>query len=461
MGWFKKRLAKHPMLDLIKNPKKANAAIAAIDAGQRASNIGYLSEKKMRKLIKQLSHDSGTFGIPARKLEAQGLHAEPILLEALSDPDFLRQVGSSDHFLDRKPAETVIQLLRECGSSKCLPTLRFLWSNKELKDDSIAMFARHCAPEQLNEISPHLTEQDRSLIDSVSTSLQNRFSKQSENNTARQTTINFLTDYLYNDEEKINSSVLEAIAEIDHNTASEILLDPKLLFTIHPNQYFALKQIVESKIHLPENTITKLFSLDLDADSSVFVLHACASTMHSPEWEQRLEQILESLPSITDKFNRGYLVDKIADTIAARLGYESSYQMYNFGCSPDEATPIQIQLCDLDAFRREVSNGGLLQFFFNSSGTYWKPILNAMQTINHQETITILEKAIQTIGLSNSDTTRDAIHKKLGTLTEMQEQKLDTLDKSYYEISDEFECKIIYFVLQNRNELMSLAPKTT
>ena len=106
--FFKKRQAKHPMLDLIRDPKKAKAASIAIKDGKEASAVGYLSEKRMRKLVKQLAYDSSLFGNTAKKLDAQGRHAEKVLIEALGNPHFLALESVSGHVFDSPPSKTVL-----------------------------------------------------------------------------------------------------------------------------------------------------------------------------------------------------------------------------------------------------------------------------------------------------------------------------------------------------------------
>ena len=93
MGWnpFSKK-AKHPMLGLIRNKGYANAVQEQLQAQRDADSSGMMSAREMRKCVKQLQHQSNTFSIPARKLRAQGRHAEPVLLEALNAPKFLAMI---------------------------------------------------------------------------------------------------------------------------------------------------------------------------------------------------------------------------------------------------------------------------------------------------------------------------------------------------------------------------------
>lgn len=330
-------------------------------------------------------------------------------------------------------------------------------NNSKLQKDSIATFAQLCSPDQLDELRPFLDSTSRSPLNKVCTAFQNRFYERTGDDLVRNKVIHFLKDYLFNAELKINLDVIKAIAEIDQEAAASILLNPDLLYSGPPNQYWVLRQIAESNIPLSPKQANHLFSQELSEKESAYILCASATTLPEAQWDTELFRLLDLLPSIPKRFDRSSISDSLADAVAIKLGYTSSFTLYNFECDADEATPIQLQLCDLDAFQREVNNGGLLQFFFNNTGAYWKPILAATREINHPQTTDLIEKAVKVIGLTENDTTRQSIHQKLKMLSEPQEQSLDQLTETYYELSADLNAQIIRYVLQNRKELAALS----
>lgn len=449
------------MLDLTRDPKKSRAASNAIEAGQNASSVEYLSERKMRNLIRELAQDSGIFGIPARKLTAQGLHAEHVLLEALSNPEFLLLKPVTNHTFDSTPAATAIHLLSECGSTQSLDTLRYLMTVEPFEDDALAMFARLCDPEHLDELRSYLTDTNPSRLESVCNALSNRFYDAPKNNPQSIPFIEFLTPYMFNDDKRMNRDVIKTITEINKEVAAGILLKPEYLFVEQRTREIVLNQIARSNIPLPSGLATKLFEMDIDLSESADILKGCATTWPGKHWDLKLKSLLNALADTPQdpgysKLQHSMLTDTLSDAVAVRLGYESSFELFNFdgeAGEAGEATPTQRTLRTLSAFKYELSNGGFLQFFFNSAGASWKQTIEAAQKIYSPQVTRLLKQAVATIKLTDTDTTRDAVHKRLEDLSETQENTLDELSSEFYKISNLFKVQIIRYVLEHRSEL--------
>lgn len=228
-------------------------------------------------------------------------------------------------------------------------------NNTKLQNNALATFAQLCDPDQLDELRPYLDLTARSPLNKVCTAFQNRFYERTGDDLVRNKVIHFLKDYLFNAEQKLNLDVIKAIAEIDQKSAASILLNPDLLFSGPPNQYWVLRQIVQSNIPLSTEQASRLFSQELSEKESACVLCASATTLSDTQWETELFRLLDLLPSIPKRFDRSSIMDSLADAVAIKLGYASSYELYNFQCDADEATPLQLQLCDLDEKYYEMS----------------------------------------------------------------------------------------------------------
>jgi hypothetical protein len=96
----------------------------------------------------------------------------------------------------------------------------------------------------------------------------------------------------------------------------------------------------------------------------------------------------------------------------------------------------------------EIYNGGLNQFFFNSSGQYTIETLEALGEIGATESMTILEKAISFWPNSyvpqNTMTRRQELLEKV---EQIANPEWEELDKAYYKDKDRITEKLFQFIL--------------
>lgn len=95
---------------------------------------------------------------------------------------------------------------------------------------------------------------------------------------------------------------------------------------------------------------------------------------------------------------------------------------------------------NIGELEREVNNGGLNQYFFNSSGQNCFETMRALKRTGKMETAKILERAINLINPENL--TEEEIIEKLRehSVLELDDdktnEKLDSLDELFYEYPD-------------------------
>jgi len=134
------------MLRLIRDARYARRTSEILQANREADAVGMLSERELAKCIEQLRRDPSDYGIPARKIRAQGRHAEQSLHAALADPGFVALTTDSQGILDDSPAETALNLLADCGSEHSIPTVQRFLDHPQLGRTALRVFLEHCTP---------------------------------------------------------------------------------------------------------------------------------------------------------------------------------------------------------------------------------------------------------------------------------------------------------------------------
>jgi HEAT repeat protein len=100
-------------------------------------------------------------------------------------------------------------------------------------------------------------------------------------------------------------------------------------------------------------------------------------------------------------------------------------------------------------FDAEVCNGGLDQYFLNSSGDQWKDALEGLKAMKDNKRADILEKAIAKFGESGPSTEREKRLDQLSALIRKDEASFETLNDNYYDVEPPLEVVMNRYVLDN------------
>lgn len=109
--------------------------------------------------------------------------------------------------------------------------------------------------------------------------------------------------------------------------------------------------------------------------------------------------------------------------------------------SPEERTTYAV-----DAFQREVSNGGFAQYLCNSSGALAGELLDALRAVGAEIYRPALA-ALLTAWLEDEEERRKLLDE---VLTERVSERLDQCDERFYECSGDLEQLLYRCIVQNR-----------
>ena len=113
--------------------------------------------------------------------------------------------------------------------------------------------------------------------------------------------------------------------------------------------------------------------------------------------------------------------------------------------SPEERTTYAV-----DAFQREVSNGGFEQYLCNSSGALAGELLDALRAVGAERVAEIYRPALAVYpgGWPADEEERRALLDE--ALTERVSDLVDQCDERFYECSDDLEQLLYHCIVQNR-----------
>ncbi len=112
--------------------------------------------------------------------------------------------------------------------------------------------------------------------------------------------------------------------------------------------------------------------------------------------------------------------------------------------SPEERTA-----CAVDAFQREVNNGGFEQYLYNSSGAMAGELLDALHAVGADCVAEIYRPALAALPgkLPADEEERGALLDE--ALTESVSERLDRCDGRFYERSGDLEERLYRYIVEN------------
>ena len=110
--------------------------------------------------------------------------------------------------------------------------------------------------------------------------------------------------------------------------------------------------------------------------------------------------------------------------------------------------PTQKHYLAVLMFDGEVNNGGLSQYFFNSSGDYWRDALAGLEAMGFKERLVVLSTAIGKFGKGGPSEDRERRQNQLAKL-ERKSDAFEGLDDAYYKSKEFVEVFAKRYVLKN------------
>ncbi|MGJ8696587.1 MAG: DMP19 family protein [Verrucomicrobiaceae bacterium] len=148
--------------------------------------------------------------------------------------------------------------------------------------------------------------------------------------------------------------------------------------------------------------------------------------------------------------------DRVAEGAAAGLlcshgleGFEQriweSEEKSGYDSLPDHQRYYSaVFMCDA-----EVNNGGLAQYFVNSSGDNWRDALAGLESMGSTDRLVVVREAISLFGSDGPSENRDKRQDQLSKLYKKNDSIFDALESRYYDSDEVIEVLATRFVLAN------------
>jgi len=240
------------------------------------------------------------------------------------------------------------------------------------------------------------------------------------------------------------------LLHIDQTRATELFLSERVFTPSALSLHEALEALADERIAVPRDQLLTLIA-DLEK-----------SEMKYPK-THALGESLRLLGQHKFAGDRPFLEARTSSSeprvaVGAAAGLIASFDLEGFeqriwdevntkGFSALE--PAQKQYLAVLMYDGEVNNGGLSQYFFNSSGDHWREALAGLEAMGFSERLTVLREAVSKFGKDGPFQDRARRQEELAKLARKNDALFDALDDRYYKSKEVIEMLTMRYVLKN------------
>ncbi len=127
-------------------------------------------------------------------------------------------------------------------------------------------------------------------------------------------------------------------------------------------------------------------------------------------------------------------------------------ELCNYGDEMNELTESQKYFFYNQNLEREINNGGINQYFINSSGNYAHQTIQSLQAINATITADILQKAIDLFPNKNVPQDQEERIASVKKIEEDANEIWEELDKKFFEYADDLNSLNLDYIRKNKTE---------
>lgn len=240
------------------------------------------------------------------------------------------------------------------------------------------------------------------------------------------------------------------LLEFDSVSGKEYLLSPEILRLGFPCLHDLLAVLAEKNISVQRDRLLDMIQ-QLEAREMNYPDNYSLSRSLRLLGQHRNQQDRNFLQVRTQNSNRevaegaalGLLEWAGLEGFRDRLWKKESAQGFNALTKPEK---FYLAVMKLDG---EVNNGGISQYFFNSSGDSWQEAEAGLEAMDFKQRSAILHEAIEKFGTNKPSADREVRQEQLAKLARKDDKLFDALNTRYYESTEVLDVLVNAYVIEH------------
>ena len=240
------------------------------------------------------------------------------------------------------------------------------------------------------------------------------------------------------------------LPKLDETRALKIFLRPEIFFTGSPILPDVLRALHEEKATVPRGLLLEIIAGLGTLEVKYPHTHALADALlllgrHREGQDRGTLQALMEHPDkdVAAGAAAALLASHGMEDVHDRLA-EKERSAGHLTPAPAQRHYLAVYICDA-----EILNGGITQYFFNSSGDTWPDALAGLKAMGFRERLAILEKALAMFGKHAPSTDHGTRQNQLAKRFRKDDTMFDELESAWYESTEVVEVFLARYVLEH------------
>jgi HEAT repeat protein len=389
-----------------------------------------------------------------RILRGLGSRVHPVLLQVLADASLrTKLVTPTGEILGGIPEAPVNRVCKLLGDSPPVEAIGLVTPflnepSEQIRKDVALVLGSIGTPEIASPLRKAMADSDEYVRDYALIGLKRAIKSQRLNDECSHMLHGDIQKLLV--EGKNAGAAAGLLLHFNQERAVELFLSDAIFTPNHKSLHEALNALAEAKVAVPRERLLAIIA-QLEAGD---LKYPCNYALR--EALRLLGQRKSSEDQTLLRARMQHKDRKVAEGASAGLLASHSLEnfrqrLWNIEGQPglDLLTAPQRHCRAILILDAEVNNGGLSQYFVNSSGDHWRDALAGLNALGSKERASVLYEAVAKFGGTGPSEDRTARLSQLAKLVQDDEDVFETLEQRYYESTEVVEVMMTCYVLDH------------
>jgi len=248
----------------------------------------------------------------------------------------------------------------------------------------------------------------------------------------------------------------ECLLGLDRERAARLLASPENLRRSHEGVPSMLRALREADVPVDEDLLLGLVRTagnDHGNERKCRIVGEALLLLARHDSEAARSAILKGTESLS-KTVQGCATEALAVSRGIRDPYRVMFDRLD-AVGWKELTDAQRHVLAARFLIDEVNNGGFAQYFFNSSGEYWREALAGLKAIGATSDLELLQEAIAALGSSSDDLQRND---ELARVVGEDDALFPRLEDRFYKDEQDREVLLLRYIMAHPNDFLEQQP---
>jgi hypothetical protein len=244
------------------------------------------------------------------------------------------------------------------------------------------------------------------------------------------------------------------LLRLDRERALAVLTSDECLSEGHPAIYEILRTLAYSRTLVPKAKllpiIVQLEARDLNKYPHYYTLGEALVVLarhRDPADRELLERYSRhAKDELAERALNGLVLWQGLDDFEERI-IKIANERGESALTPAQRAYMPIMLLD-----GEVNNGGFSQYFFNSSGDFWREALAGLELMGLNERANVLKAAVAKFGSTPPSANREERMRQMAVLENAEASPFETIESRYYKCEPALRAAVLRYVIEHAAE---------